>query len=273
MTCKICGCENEKVIYSGAIRDAKWGTFLDPVEILECEQCGVQRLPERLQKTSEFYASGEYDRKVREPVTDMRPYNRHLDILLDKCKDNRIEADRIFDIGGGEGYFSKAVKRHWSSLYAISMDIGDDITGLEPPDIITSFNVIEHVEDPLQFMKEAYNLLPFGGEILICTPNRDNILMYIADNFPQFYYRTQHNWYFDGASLLELAFRAGFSDCSLAFSQNYGINNTMGWIVQGKPSKDYQLPVENTSEVDASWENLMIDNGLADTVYVYGRKP
>jgi len=56
-----------------------------------------------------------------------------------------------------------------------------------------SIQVIEHVLNPRKFLEDVLLLLKPGAELLISTPNRDDILMSLMpEEFPSFFYRTQH---------------------------------------------------------------------------------
>ena len=50
-----------------------------------------------------------------------------------------------------------------------------------------SIQVIEHVKNPLEFLKEIRKLIKPGGRLLISTPNRNDILMTLLKD--QFYQR------------------------------------------------------------------------------------
>jgi len=52
-------------------------------------------------------------------------------------------------------------------------------------DYIISFEVIEHIQDPLEFIKSAKNLLKSGGKMVISTPSRERMLAnWSAWDFP-----------------------------------------------------------------------------------------
>ena len=44
-------------------------------------------------------------------------------------------------------------------------------------DFVVTFQVIEHVEDPVKFLQVIYQLLKPGGKLLIATPNSNDIML------------------------------------------------------------------------------------------------
>lgn len=101
----------------------------------------------------------------------------------------------------------------------------------EGVDLLFSTQVIEHVDEPYGFMKEAYALLKPGGRAIISTPNREDILMEMLPNeFPRFFYRTQHRWSFHAASLKACAERACLVVLETRHVHRYGIANAMHWL-------------------------------------------
>jgi 2-polyprenyl-3-methyl-5-hydroxy-6-metoxy-1,4-benzoquinol methylase len=98
---------------------------------------------------------------------------------------------RLLDVGSGYGYFSKAaadsgwkaqgveISRHAASV-AKEFGVQTFIGGLAafaaekrgaPYDIVTLFDVIEHVEDPVALLRTAASLLAEGGLCVVRTPN------------------------------------------------------------------------------------------------------
>jgi SAM-dependent methyltransferase len=103
--------------------------------------------------------------------------------------------DRLLDVGSGEGYGSVIVGG-WVAEYRgldVSADAvahareryaGDDRTGFDQLagprfphddasfDLVTSFQVIEHVEDVPRYLAEIRRVSRPGARVLITTPNR-----------------------------------------------------------------------------------------------------
>jgi len=77
-------------------------------------------------------------------------------------------------------------------------------------DIATSFEVIEHVEDPIGYLSDVYRTLKDGSVFYLTTPNYDDILNDLAkDHFDPFYYRTEHIYYFCKKGLEYIYKKAG----------------------------------------------------------------
>lgn len=99
---------------------------------------------------------------------------------------------KICDVGCGKGYFLEMCNKvGWSTFgmdiseYAIEeakktggtkarlavCDIQDGIPFEEEFDVITCFDVIEHLENPEQALSNMYEKLKMGGTLLLNTPN------------------------------------------------------------------------------------------------------
>jgi SAM-dependent methyltransferase len=120
----------------------------------------------------------------------IKDYNRALDCL------ERVAGTRtLLDIGCGAGVFlSIAKKRGWTvsgvelsprlaSVCRNKLDVpvtNGRFEDIQLPantfDIITLWDVIEHVIDPVGCMRKARHLLRPGGILVFCTPDENSLL-------------------------------------------------------------------------------------------------
>lgn len=117
---------------------------------------------------------------------------KRYDDLLDKFEPYR-KTNNIIDVGCGDGFFLEvAKKRKWNvfgtefTQNAIEVcqqkGIKMTISPLGPTcyerdffDIITSFEVIEHISNPVQELNSYSSILRKGGIVYVTTPNFDSV--------------------------------------------------------------------------------------------------
>ena len=176
--------------------------------IFQCPTCGLQFANGDTSNLDLIYNSiykhsaqiGGYDRYVRysnEIKTkkgkaainylineeDTYKYIYRYLINLDNCRELKI-----LEVGSGLGYFTYALSQDGFNILGI--DLSDDAVKKstnafsklyksvdfndidERFDIIILTEVIEHVSDPVQFLKDLKRVLVKGGEILLTTPRK-----------------------------------------------------------------------------------------------------
>ena len=140
---------------------------------------------------------------------------------------------RILDYGCGSGEFLYAI----SSLAETTL-IGYDINApsgksdehvtftsdesivksLAPFDLIFSFQVIEHLPDPFQFLKFLYSLLNNEGTVIIETPSSSGLLFLKSLRMRWGgWHAPRHFVIFQESSLSELCLKAGFEVISIQY--------------------------------------------------------
>ncbi|MFA5770619.1 MAG: class I SAM-dependent methyltransferase [Patescibacteria group bacterium] len=78
--------------------------------------------------------------------------------------------------------------------------------------IITFFQVIEHLKNPLEYLKAAKKLLKKNGVLLITTPNNQSPLRYLLGSRWSVYNTPSHYFFYSKKSLERLLKLAGFSN-------------------------------------------------------------
>jgi 2-polyprenyl-3-methyl-5-hydroxy-6-metoxy-1,4-benzoquinol methylase len=294
-TCEICGASDWTNVYSGMIRDGAYGKQV-PGEIYCCGFCNVVRLDENFCIQREAYETKEYRSILDQGHSADEFFSREDPILIHNLTafwPLDIRGKIIADIGTGGGSFADHIaqlakevvviepaKMYHSSLkergYQVFNYTADSLTKYRNlMDFVFSFQVIEHVQDPILFIKEALELLKPGGQLIIATPNRDDILMnLLPENFPAFFYRTQHRWYFNHNSFSYCFKNAAENKAelrSIRFAHTFGISNTLAWLREKCPKGNLRLEGIN-SVADKLWASYLESSRQTDTLYLLAEK-
>lgn len=211
---------------------AKWKTK-GVFQLLQCVSCGLifvdpssyrdspqsQYIRDDTSPTQYYCASAEIDKKN---------FDRTLDAI-----ELRGSRGRILDVGASVGTFlSQAQQRGWTGIgiepnktavricrekdlrveegFFDENFLKDALRNDYTYDVIHMGDVLEHVFDPIAFLKIAYNLLRSGGYIVIVTPNINHFLTRKYQIKPK-----EHLVYFNARSLAKALQSAGFSDIDI----------------------------------------------------------
>lgn len=294
MKCKICGNENIGIAYRGIVRDGGLGQYTkEEVTMWQCSECGVI-WHEPIQEVKDYYESEEYRQSLEGSSEEETFYRLHDKETYDKFTYTGTTIFRnktIADIGCGAGAFldflkgvaadiiavepsqtyRKIMERKGFFTYAYAKDAFDKWMG--KIDVITSFDVIEHVEDPITFLKECYQLLSTEGEAIIGTPTDAPVMRSLLGELyeRQQLFSTQHLWVFSEKNLKMMAEDVGFKEVSVKYFQRYGVCNLLGWLREKRPNGD--LHEEWISDaLDRVWKAEAESQGMADYIVLYVNK-
>ena len=187
----------------------------------------------------------------------------------------------VLDYGCGYGFFLDNIKKKAKKTLAIEPQknfqdlikskghqIVDhklpDVKYLNSVDVVTSFGVIEHINNPLNYLKLAFKLLKKNGIFYVCTDNFEDILMQVnLKEFNEFYFRTAHSWYFNNSSLRNLLLKSGFKILETRFIHNHGVNNFIHWLENKKPLNDNK---KKKNLLDKKWIKTLENSGRAELI-------
>lgn len=193
--------------------------------LIRCKNCGfvfMERIPTAEELTT-YYSNYSYGREASLSPITIKSYA----VLLDEFEKYR-KHNRLLDVGCGRGWFlQEALKRGWEAYgteysstaveicrnNGIQMKQGQlkasDFAGLEF-DVITSFEVLEHINNPGEELSEIYQLLRKQGLFYCTTPNFNSLLRYyLKENYNIIEY-PEHLCYYTGKTLNKVVEQAGF---------------------------------------------------------------
>lgn len=294
MKCKLCGSEDIFVEYEGKIRDGRVGNSTsENVKMYRCSNCGTIWHNSYKSDLKHFYQSEEY-RKSLEGTTDIKEFcHIHDAESLDKFKYTGTSCFRdktVADIGCGGGAFLDYINtvakkviaieptdvyRNYMSekgylSYSYTQDALQDYK--RKVDVVVSFDVIEHVEDPIVFIQEAYELLSDKGVAYIGTPTDAPVMReLLGEVYESFLFSTQHPWVLSKDSFQYIADCCHIADYSCKFYQRYGLGNFINWLINKKPGQHCSYNFI-TNSMDKLWKSELETQKLSDyIVFAFGR--
>ena len=288
-SCDLCNTQDYEVVYDGVIRDGVVGIKTTiKHKVVKCIGCGLVRLLDN-PLTMEYYQSDEYRNAYNEtsnPSDYIEMHDNEQPPRLYRIGVDFFRDKTVLDYGCGGGAFLDLVSGlsintlgiepfsdYHESLIGRGHKIFPDIETAKSKyknqvDSIVSFGVLEHVENPQKYLKDAYDLLKNGGKMYLETDNLHDILMKLnIPSFDKFFYRTAHLWYFEDKTLKQMAEQAGFSDIQVSFRHNFDMSNIMLWLRNNKPTGNGKLSFLN-SAIDKNWVEFVESSGLADLVCI-----
>ena len=292
MKCSLCGSENIKITYEGKIRNGGLGQYTDTdVRIYRCMDCDVIWHEDAIEDLGEYYESKEYRQSLEGSSEEEDFYKKHDGETLAKFQYTGTEMFRnrvVADIGCGCGAFLDFLKGVARSVVAVEpseayravmdkkgfatypyLDAAIKDYG-NRAEVVTSFDVIEHVADPEGFVSGIYRLLADGGQAVIGTPTETPVMRRLLGEIyeKKLLFSTQHLWIFSEKNLERMAWKAGFEKIRFKYYQRYGLGNLLGWLRDKEPRSDIEETFI-TPTLDAAWKSQCGENKMADYLVMY----
>lgn len=209
---------------------------------------------------------------------------------------------RVLDIGGGYGFFASELKRQFPDMQVQVMEpstkraelgrdylttrgethpvpefvvepLGDEFVARHRGsyDIVTMWHVLEHVTNPVEFLKLASELTSPEGVVCVEVPNVQDELMQLSPAFRDRNYMIEHISYFSRHTLETVARKAvPESEVSIGGYQRYGIFNYFHWIHFNKPQGANPDLFEGKDRwwLEASWRATREETLTSDALFM-----
>ena len=140
-------------------------------------------------------------------------------------------------------------------------------------DLIVHFFVLEHVRNPVAFLRGQLDLLKPGGRVVFEIPCVTDPLLtlYETEAFNRFYWSIAHHYYFSPTSLGK---QLSTLDCEFELlpDQRYDLGNHVRWMLQGRPGGQGTLSHVFGETMMAEYCENLKDRWLCDTLIGVLRK-
>jgi 2-polyprenyl-3-methyl-5-hydroxy-6-metoxy-1,4-benzoquinol methylase len=197
--CILCGKSETRLAFAAKDRLA---VTADPFSIVRCQRCGLLFLNPRptQEEMGRYYPYSEYGDAFTPAIEDepsvVTRFNRlyHMERLCRAVERVKREG-QLLDVGCATGNFLDRMRRrgNWR-VYGVEVNeeaahYAQDRFGLDvfvgelgaagyPEhsfDIVTLWNVMEHLHSPLDTLKEVWQLLKDDGVLILSVPNVDSL--------------------------------------------------------------------------------------------------
>ncbi len=216
--------------------------------LVQCQNCGFVYVSPRPDAKELYALYGEtyfhnnesgvvgYSNYIRDEPNIRRTARRRLEHL-----GQFVRPGKLLDVGCATGFFlDEAVKQGWDGegldVSSFAVDYAHEHFGLKTYhgaltelefqtgayDLVTMWDVIEHVPDPTTYVRRAAELLRTGGVISLATPDVDSIPARLAGRrWVGFKLSEEHVYYFSIKTLTRMLNDAGFEVVSVRHIGKY----------------------------------------------------
>ncbi len=222
----ICGEYGVQIIDHVASTFPAMGEFnKQRIVVGRCKRCGIMRQLAPPHFTEKEYLN--YYQKDYPPTSDKyvaKDFAHDYDLAKKRCRAYKIEGvvhSKVLDVGSGSGAFVEYCRNLGMDAYGCEISkyayarpsedsyiYRDRLEDVHFPtdhfDIVTCHDVVEHVLDPIQFIREMFRVLKQGGTCFIDFPR-------FFHQASRHHWKPEHVWYFSVDDLNRILGEIGFN--------------------------------------------------------------
>lgn len=280
--CPLCNVESQSELVHSKIRYGHKG------KILCCVNCDFTFLFPRMAEEEQklYYEAtyrGEYEDvnvNVSQRFEADHPEAQRRMKQISSHIDSKVS---LLEIGSGSGAFLSIANSYFKRAIGIepdnpsqkylkdkNLEIYSDLKEIKGQkfDIIVIFHVLEHILNPIDFLKTLKKYLNANGKIIIEVPNIDDALIsfYNIEEFKDFYFCSAHVSYFSNKTLTDCIEKAGLNPY-ISFIQRYDLHNHLNWLNNKKPGTLLPSKQIFSKETLENYEKDLLEKGISDTLW------
>lgn len=287
-SCYACNCD---VFYEidGKVTD------LPSMKIFKCSSCNLIFLENFDHIHDNFYSNGEMNIDNRYSIdsncldikfwrdSTFEDDSRRFNFLK---RQSNIKNKSILDFGSGAGGFLKLCSKEAQNVSGVEPNKTissvynqdkirqyfsiNEVENFEKFDIVTAFHVIEHLKDPISYLKKIKRVLSKNGKIYLEFPNSDDALIsyYKNKDFCNFTFWSCHLMLFNEDNIELIANKAELNVKNRWQVQRYPISNHLYWLSNGKPGGHNIFNEFKSKDLEEAYYKVLSKNKICDTVIV-----
>lgn len=293
--CRLCGQESKyqkirnSIVYGGTADQQFW----------QCEICdAIYLYPAPSEIDDAAFYKHEFNNWMTQRSGDNKwttPENhfiklqkREMPLRLPWLKNIVQPGMKVLEIGSATGFTLMALRELGCDCTGIEVNdeyakysrrlgirVYQDWKEMAPNNVMCSFDlvlhyyVLEHVNEPLEFLKWCLSFIPTNGKMLFEVPCANDPLtaLYKIPAFDAFYWMRAHHWYFTPKSLTFLLKQIG-RPFEIYPGQRYDISNHINWMLTGKPGGMGKYSHIFSPETEESYVNDLKRSWFCDYLIV-----
>ena len=264
----------------------------------QCSQCHIVYLFPIIEKKKEekFYKLNfekfmnerskneiKWDDPKKHSISNSHEFKRRIKFL----NINKLKNKNIMEIGSSSGFMLKPLEKYNSKLYGIEPSDNfrnytnknniktyksiDEALKLKKKsiDLLLHYFVLEHIDDPVKFIKKSMKFLKKNGQLIFEVPNINDPLITIFKSkaFDNFYWSVVHHWYFSSITLGNLLTKNNIKH-EFYFDQRYDLSNHFTWLKEGRPGGTNKYSKYFSKTLNKRYKEDLINSGYCDTLGV-----
>jgi SAM-dependent methyltransferase len=285
--------------------------FERKAQVLHCLRCTLVFLDQTsFTFPKDFYEHDYHQTYLTHVDPEMLNPARHHEKMLaasrpwiDRMRGLLTGCETVLDVGCSTGHTLVGIRDHAAAVFgqelsraeiaycrdAHRLDVSD--APLETRftegtfDYIMLMFVLEHIGEPVSFLRNLKRFLKPDGKFVIVVPNVRDALVQFYDiaRFRQFYFCIEHLFYYSPTTIGNLFAKVGLSG-SIETVQEYPVTNHLNWAYRQKPAEtlaarrlvpDVPLVDENLvpslekfwAQVKAAYRDFLVGQGFGDRVW------
>lgn len=284
MQCNICG-NHKMALFHKGVRDNH------NIDVYKCAQCGLLQLSQTVVDRN-HYEDGKMRQNQYMAVNDSygeetwelwRQETMQDDIRRESFLRELCNGKNVLDFGCGNGGFMANISSSVKKIVGIELDLNarkklkeegfevdSDIENIGGSwDVITLFQVIEHLDEPRKWLKHFLGYLKGGGYLVIETPNADDALISLYNNeaFMDFTFWSEHLMLYNSDNLEKLMSECGYEAVDNSQIQRYPLSNHLFWLSNNRPGGHMKWDIFNGKELNIFYEMVLKAEKKCDTLF------
>ena len=251
MNCYLCN--NDLSFQAELIAESyemRWNAYNKENIIVKCTYCGLtQLIPQwTSEELKQIYSRYSKKEDFKGQCIKEHDFPIYIDNYL---KEN----DTILEVGCSFGNNVFRLKELGYKIFGIDKDpsvcdektiFNLDISILKQEEYKNTFNIIfgihllEHLNNPIEFINNCYSSLKSKGKLILEIPNIEDPLLTLYKNkaFNNFYWIPDHSFFYIPSTIKNIIIETKFNEYKIIRKQRYGLINHLNWFYRNKPTNN-----------------------------------